>query len=329
MDSLTIEAVSNLKPEIVQSLDRPRRIEFKEWEIARRDDPHRLGGDPVVRFTAVHKNPHIFVVGDTGRLRKARFEVPEVLHGFNGRQIKNQFELDAAMTKARAIISELCVPEVHFEKVCRIDVAFNVRCNPAQLLAGLQVLKHPWIRRTKVHYQGNAVQFIGEDFALSIYCKSHRRCSKRGIPHNRPFDAADNHLRIEVQARTRKAVERLYDGPVGTLDFEALWKGFRFFLSLLPEAAIYEGPCTLLPLLKLAHENGLCLPCGKGVLDWWKENKKAQTITREMRQMAGLTFHPSAVNLVDLIPSTLPTEFLDVMPDGSTEVVLVNPSPTP
>jgi|GEM_PF-2453639 len=333
MDTIKVHVLGTLDPAIRESLDQSKDYESGEWKVSGSIRTTSFGM-PKHRFTAVRKRPHIHISGIDGRLEKALFHLPEVLHGYNGIQIKSQAELDAALERARELIAEITCTRVSFGIFTRVDFAYNLPCHPPALLASLNNLRHPSIRKNTVRYQNNAVQWTGGAYTLSVYPKNHRRADKKGFPHDRHFETEDNHLRIEVQAKTKAAVKKLFgtDGvaPHKTLQFHTIWAGYRKFLSKMPVGATTNaGPCDLLPLLSLCNQQGVRLPCGKSVLDWWKEGKQPETIRKVLREINGISFTGESFNLTDLIPVDPPTRFLDVLPDGSTREVIVSPEPQP
>src|SRR6266550_4494110 len=58
--------------------------------------------------------------GQNGEVRYHRASLPRLLHGDNGKLIKNQVELDTALDRLRQKAGELgnsCTPDLHFTRV--------------------------------------------------------------------------------------------------------------------------------------------------------------------------------------------------------------------
>lgn len=328
MDTVAPEILANTPPELAALVSTSGLYDYHGFTVRSGFRSNRTGSAVLNYFEAVHDDPHIYAYGCDGKLKKAKFSISEVLHGSNGVLIKNQQEIDAALTRAKDILSPLCSPQVTFGRFMRIDVAHHIECEPAKMLAFLKTLTIPKIRKSLFRHQDNAVQFLGSNYTVSVYSKTHQRQNRSGIPHNRPLDPAETHLRLELQAKNWGAVKETFDTQYGTLVYDELWRGYRRFFASIPPAALYDGPFSPRALVKLCTEEGLTLPGGKPVLDWWAESCKPNSVRKGKREMAAITFSTQKINLIDLIPE-IPTRFIDVDADGLVHVVLVDPSPIP
>lgn len=69
--------------------------------------------------------------------------MPEILHGFNGIQIKTRKEYNDALAKAAELIQQLSATVLRFGEFTRFDYAYNVPCDPQALSQVLRVEQHP------------------------------------------------------------------------------------------------------------------------------------------------------------------------------------------
>jgi len=332
MDTVKIVIGGLLKSMVMEVIKKFQVFRLNGWTVEMSIQTGSLGSGAVTCFTAVHHNPFIRITGRItdrdGKLNRVTCHLPEILHGYNGIQIKSQFELDQALARLLEIVGEIA-DLTFLETYLRIDFAFNIPCDPGQTLNALKGTRHPWIRKTATAYQHNAVQLKGVNYTLSLYCKSHRRTDKSGFPHDHHFSPQDNHLRVEVQAKTKSAVRKLFDAPYRTLDFAALWTSARKFIAMLPAGRASGDPCTLFAALALLEQNKIRHPSGMSPIEWWKVGKEPETVRKELRKIKAIQHAWSPFSLVDLIPETPPVDFLDVLPNGTTRFTSVPPSPTP
>ena len=332
MDTVKIVIGGLLKARIMEVIKKFLVFRLNGWTVQMSVQTGSLGSGAVTCFSAIHRDPFIRITGRItgrdGKLNRVTCHLPEILHGYNGVQIKSQRELDQALAILLLIVAEIA-DNIFLENFLRIDFAFNIPCDPSQTLNALKGVRHPLIRKTATAYQHNAIQLKGVSYTLSIYNKSHRRTDKSGFPHDRHFSPGDNHLRVEVQAKTKAAVRKLFDAPYRTLDFAALWASARKFIAMLPAGTRSGDPCTLFAALALLEQNNIRHPSGLTSIEWWMAGKEPETIRKELRKIKAIQHTWSPFSLVDLIPETPPVDFLDVLRDGSTRMASVNPSPTP
>lgn len=328
MDTVKIVIGGLLKSRIMEVIKKFQVYRLNGWTVEMSIQTGSLGSGAITCFTAIHRDPFIRITGRDGKLNRVTCQLPEILHGYNGVQIKSQAELDQALAILLVIVAEIA-DNIFLEGFLRIDFAFNIPCNPGEVINALKSTRHPLIRKTATSYQNNAVQLKGVNYSLSAYCKGHRRTDKSGFPHDRHFSAQDNHIRVEVQAKTKAAVRKLFDAPYRTLDFAALWTGFRKFISMLPAGKASGDPCTLFAALALLELNNIRHPSGMTPLEWWKVGKEPETVRKELRKIRAIQHTWGPFSLVDLIPETPPVDFLDVLRDGSTRMASANPSSTP
>jgi len=328
MDTIKVVMKGVLKSMIMEIVQKFQVFRLNGWTVEMSIQTGSLGSGAMTCFTAIHRDPFIRITGRDGKLNRVTCHLPEILHGYNGVQIKSQRELDQALAILLLIVAEIA-DNIFLENFLRIDFAFNIPCDPGQTLNALKGVRHPLIRKTATSYQNNGMQLKGVNYTLSLYSKSHRRTDKSGFPHDRHFSPGDNHLRVEVQAKTKAAVRKLFDAPYRTLDFATLWASARKFIAMLPAGTRSGDPCTLFAALALLEQNNIRHPNGLTAIEWWMAGKEPETIRKELRKIRAIQHTWSPFSLVDLIPETPPVDFLDVLRDGSTRMASANPSPTP
>lgn len=158
--------------------------------------------------------------GKLGEIRYHRASLPRLLHGSNGRLIKNQAELDSALALLAANAGQLgyCAsPSHHYT---RVDLVWQFRGDPAQFVQAHRVCRHPRIRSNPIRYEERSIAFAGSEMRISIYDKVRERFGRDG-----------NIVRVEVQLRGGRLEEELGDGDrVTHLDFAACYQAYRRIL---------------------------------------------------------------------------------------------------
>ena len=318
MDTVKVSIAGTPAPPIVKALAEEYLYSTGTWECRRRDEPRRMGGRRTV-CSLRRRKPFIDVRVVDGNFEKASFSLPEVLHGCNGMQIKSQMEVDQAMQRAKELIGEMADAPVRVLRFLRVDFAYNYECDVPSMLARLQQLKHPRIRKDGVRYQNNGIQLAGVQFTLSLYSKTAQRIKKSGLPRDRRVLRGERCLRIEFQAKTPKAIKSWLrqDDELYRLDFARLWKAFHAFLAESPRETVFDGPCTLSSAIALLHRNDIRLPGGLSAYNWWAHGKSPDTIRKDGRKILNISFGGSSLRLADMVPAEPPADFFDVYPDGS------------
>ncbi len=311
------------RSDIVAELEEPTTFTDGGWEFSSSIPPPGKTFPKRLRITATHSHPHIFVTGHDGSIAKVSASLPEVIHGYNGRQIKGQAELDESIERLQAIVLPLAEGLLYYNRVTRLDFAYHVEGDPRRILSALRNTKHPRIRLDKVEYRTNSIQLIGRKFALSIYSKSHQKSGRTGIPKAREFGPADKHLRIEVQARTKDAVSQLFGANETAffqrLDYSRLWSGYRDFIDqLTPGNCCRERPnFSHDQLLQYCIAEGVQLPGGLLVSSWWAASQKPETIRKKYAAARKIAWSIGEFRLADLIPVSPPSNYFDVYPEQS------------
>jgi hypothetical protein len=103
MDTVGIEIIANTAPELEAQTCTPGLYNYYGFAVKSGLRPNRNGSELMNYFEAIHDDPHIFVYGCNGKVKKVTFSISEVLHGTNGILIKNQQQVDAALLKAKGL----------------------------------------------------------------------------------------------------------------------------------------------------------------------------------------------------------------------------------
>jgi hypothetical protein len=83
--------------------------------------------------------------GDAGYFKYFSASLPRLLHGDNGRLIKNQIELDAALTILRQMAAELGDPQICASHFTRVDLVWQFQVDVETFIRAHRECRHPRI----------------------------------------------------------------------------------------------------------------------------------------------------------------------------------------
>ena len=184
-------------------------------------------GTPIVRFgtkyvTYVHKETGLRAVGYDNRVKRVTFSAPRLLWGHNGRLIKSQAEIDAALAKANRIMSTLGTV-VHPKRTFRrVDLVWQFFGSVLPYKQAYGTALCPGIRSSPDIYTHSSVRWAGSEMNLTIYDKGR----EMGM-------FPDRVVRAEIQFKKARKVRHAFDSevPVHHLDFDHCYRIYRRILT--------------------------------------------------------------------------------------------------
>ena len=169
--------------------------------------------------------------GERGEVRYHEASLPRLLHGHNGRLIKNQGEVDAALKLLQQKADEVCNASFLNHHYTRVDLVWQFRGDTADYILAHRNARHPRIRRGPSFYEPRSMAFKGSEMRIAIYDKVLEQSKLKG-----------DVVRVEVQLRGGRLKEELGQGNrVVKLDFTACYEAYRrimlgFVPSTIPKA---------------------------------------------------------------------------------------------
>ena len=158
---------------------------------------------------------------------KAEAELPKLLFGHNGRVLANQGELDNAISKFRATLSQ--VVKFNLCQLVLIDLCWQFHARATDL-----ILAHLWLRFPGVK---SLPTLFGGGKAISWRGANSRRCLKF-YDKARQFCVGENVLRIELRLAGAELRKRIDESA--PLNFLELWRLFRKELVQLAPVELPE-----------------------------------------------------------------------------------------
>jgi len=158
--------------------------------------------------------------GEDGEIRYHRASLPRLLHGHNGKLIKNQAELDAAMEVLQMKAGEICNASFANHHYTRVDLVLQFRGDTADFILAHRNARHPRIHRGSSFYEARSMAFKGSEMRIALYDKVLEQSHVNG-----------DVVRVEVQLKGRILKELLGGGDqVIKLDFATCYRAYRDIL---------------------------------------------------------------------------------------------------
>lgn len=225
----------------------------------------------------------IRVYGKDTTIERVQCSLPRLLHGYNGRMIRNPNELKKAQGVLFARLWEISEAKQELIEFTRLDLVLNFPANPRKLIVAHKNARHPWVRRAQVEYGDSTIRFPGKQIVMHLYSKQKERADKSGF--NLP--SLSNSVRAELQIKGKSAVRRFYGNddhiPVVDLDFFLAYSVFRDAwckFDSKSDLKSFTKKCSLHALVAECEAQNFITSFGMYVWDWFADGKKATTIAR-------------------------------------------------
>lgn len=219
---------------------------------------------------------HLYTHTPTGirvRAQKRTVESVEaslarVLHGQNGKLIKDAKELAAALAAVELIVSKIAGPALSPTEYTRVDLVWQFRGHIAAYVTAFRHCRHPFIRKAAVVYSDAALCFPGKRCRITFYDKTREQTGKPGSV-----------VRVEVSLRWNKLRALLGNGhPVASLCFRDAYRAFRSVLCKFHPRRVPKLS-TLAEVLAFGEQKGIAL------FDYWSATKHPRTVRRVRKEL--------------------------------------------
>ena len=279
LDTVSFQIARPLKADLLAALDVSGCAELENGWVCSTDVQPGYDGVVRKRLKFFHKSYEIMATALDGIITRVTANLPHVLHGYNGLQLKPA-EIAMALGRLDEILDQISDPPKFSRRFTRLDLCLNIPGDPKKLLALHRNATHPQVRRPTQNYSNprtddhdmldiNTVRMAGKGLVVSLYDKiaklNKERRSRRASRHL--------FLRVEFQIKTAGKIEELFEWPdqqPGSLDFQECYRVFRMLLLAFKPKESKAPACTFVPLLALCANNQLALPDGRSVLDRYR-----------------------------------------------------------
>lgn len=295
------------------------------------------------------KNSGFTAYTKDGTLINAKASLPRLLYGSNGKLIKTPEELEIArhafLAKVRVLNPNANMDDL---KIDRLDLVFNLPCDPREVLALHRLLKHLMINlETELYFNTppekrwgkpphrmselNTVRLHGTRTTIQLYDKV------REILGGKSGDWPEHSLctRVEIQLRGAKHIAKQLGYRdrdyirFDELDFRTCYLAFRRILMEFDgNGGVPSFKPDLVSTLAILerHPETWDLLGGMSPLDWWRHTTSPSWKRfREVRKNVGkMTLELEQFRWADVLPPDRLPDLVEVGEDGSENVV---PSP--
>lgn len=177
-----------------------------------------------------HEDTGLRVTGSPAGPSLVECSLPRILHGSNGRLIRDPHDLQQAVAKVLDMVSKV-VESPDAGKLTRLDTVWQFKGDPASWITSLGCARHPSIRSEPQHFFGQSVSWVGTTMCLRIY-------DKRQETFGKPGDV----VRVESQVRgkTLKQLQPVVGSSLAQLQWDGCWKVLRAVVTELPAFKIRD-----------------------------------------------------------------------------------------
>ena len=240
--------------------------------------------------------------GDTYCLKYHRASLPRLLHGDNGKLIKSQAELDAAMDLLLAKAGELGIPQIHGYQYTRVDLVLQFIGDPAAFVSAHLHARHPRIYSDPVRYETRSLALKGSELRITIYDKIYKTFKRNG-----------NIVRVEIQLKGRVLMEMLGQGQkVTSLNFDDCYQTYRRIMVGFVSNAIPKVGGGI-NLLAAAQRDGY-RPNGISAFDFYTTGKCERQIRRIKKELASYRSVVHEIDWSQLLPADGPPPPVELGP---------------
>jgi hypothetical protein len=242
--------------------------------------------------------------GHTDEVRQHRASLPRLLHGQNGKLIKSQADLDAALASFEIKAGEICEFRLSNHHFTRVDLVWQFEGDPADFILAHRHIRHPRIRKEpetyEINLEAHSLRIQGSEMKILIYDKSFEALKRKG-----------KIVRVEVQLRSGILKQLLGNGkPVTRLDFIQCYYAYRQILLGLAPSPI-SNVSKIGEFLAIANREGWAIN-GVSAADTYLNSCSTRHKRRVQRYMA--TCRPSVhqIDWSQLLPPDGPPKAVDL-----------------
>lgn len=332
-DTVTCTTVRSLLPSVADAVAEGNLQPVPGWEFwLTKGAKSSFGAITGYKLQGTHKPTGIYVHGTPTELRGWTGSLPRALHSFNGVQIRDDLERDAALLRVHQILSQVSDVPGQAETYRRLDLAINLdHDDPESIVVALRHNRHAWIRRETENYATGSIRLAGVKAAFQAYWK--RPPSRDGVRRkawNQP-----KVLRLELQLKSADKIARflgLDEPPVRELPpMATIYGKFREFMLGFQRREPRADNCTMAALLALCVRHNLRLDGGETVLDWHRRGVSLDAHRKMRREVARIVPRFLSIDWAELLPADTIPATVDVHADGGTtkvpSVPIVVPAP--
>ena len=320
LDTVSRTTVRSLLPPIADAIGKGDMQPVPGWRFWMTTGAAQApGSSSECKLQGTHEPSGLYVYGTPTELRGWSGSLPGILHGFNGVQLKNDTERDAALLRVHHILNEVSDLPGQTETFRRLDIVTNIAHDePERMVLALRNAHHPWIRRATEKYANGNIRFPGTEAVFQAYWKLPP--ARTGA--KRKAWKTPGVLRLELQLKTADKIAQFLDleePPVRELPpMATIYGKFREFMLGFPRCEQRADKCSMAALLALCESRDLHLPGGETVMDWHRRSVGDSGHAKMRSKVAAITAHFLDIDWANLLPAdTLPAT-VDVDLDGTT-----------
>lgn len=258
-------------------------------------------GKTRISWSAIHDDG-LYIQGSDEVARIVQFSCPRYVFKDNTNLIRNQDQLDQALSNIRLKMLEVLETDV-IPRWTRLDLVWNFIGNINEYIACFRSTRHPSVRKATRVFDGESISWKGRQTEIQIYDKM----KEKGVTCNNNRTIVRAEIRKQIPKHTDKydLTTALCDPVMGGYypSFDKCYKYYREQMTLLSPKNI-PAMSTRSPMDFLAYlqANGLTDQQGVLLVDLWLANKSKASKYRIMKQLKDRVVRHKFINFHALLP---------------------------
>ncbi len=255
-------------------------------------DPDGFEDERLAHQRGCHKTDGIKFFGNRDQIVLVEASLPRVLFGSNGKLLKSQSNINAALRKLDRMLGKISHRSENARAFKRVDLVWHVPGSCSEFILAHQNVAHPRVRKATCTYDKQSITWNGSALRLMLYDKSQKEIQKKG-----------SFVRVEAQLRGHVLDEYL-DKSFGELDFAVAYRFLRRLVLQLEPAVtpVVSGMVSLLAnCSRLPAPSGQVHPVEAYLQGLTK--RRRTTLRSEIRSHS---YESRVVRWAELLPETPP-----------------------
>jgi hypothetical protein len=285
-------------PLVVSNLPTSWRRSISDKQVP---DPDGIGFIPASSFSFDDGVSGYHAYGEREEIRYHRASLPRLLFGHNGKLIKSQAELDAAMDLLQQNAGEICNASFANLHYTRVDLVWQFRGDTADFILAHRHARHPRIHRDPIFYEARSMALKGSEMRITMYDKVLKE-----------FKCQGDVVRVEIQLKGRRLMEELGNGnKVTKIDFYQCYQTYRRILLGFDPNPI-ATVSNIAEFLAIA-ERERWQSNGISAFELYTKNLSKRHLRRLQRDMAVCRPEVFKINWAELLPADATPPAVEIM----------------
>jgi hypothetical protein len=261
----------------------------------------------LAKTKAYHKSLGIRVSGIGATITYVQANLARVLHGDNGRLIRSQEEIDAALDAVILAFGEFADTSSGIRDFVRVDLGLHFVCKPEQIIRAHRNCRYPRTSRPRIDFGEHSASWNYDGRRIIMYDKG-REMTRRYMQNDGlPSDL----LRVEIQLQKAPLKNELGGGEYPEiLIFSECYEAFRrMMLKFAPPMEI-PVPKDMYSAVAVMEQAGSIFQ-GQTALELITSSMPDRTVREWKRKVSQANLQMLQFDWAEKLPEQVPPPFID------------------